>query len=202
MKISRYIKFPLIFAVIMYFNLYLFFESKLDRVITAFALGAIIGIGLQIYSDYKTRKIKPDAEEKDFAPQQNQTISLLCNFDEAFGLCMESVTFLKKGKVKLADKENGYIKAKTAINWNSFGNTIEFRLKPITENTTEIEIYTQPNIGTTLIDYGESVETIETIKKFFAAKNEDLSYKLLESKFDIPINIESNQFKKTNSYSR
>ncbi|NJM52212.1 MAG: hypothetical protein HC846_01750 [Blastocatellia bacterium] len=64
------------------------------------ALGAIIGIALQIYNDYKTRQIKPDAEEKDFAPQQNQTLSLLCNFDEAFKLCLESVTFLKKGKVK------------------------------------------------------------------------------------------------------
>ena len=125
---------------------------------------------------------------------------MLCNFDEAFRLCLESVSALKKGKVKFADIEGGYIRAKTGISWNSFGNIIEFRLKSITENATEIEVSTKPSLGTTLIDYGESVEIIETIKKSFAEKNEDLTYKLLESKFDIPINIKIKEFNKTNFY--
>ncbi|NJM52211.1 MAG: hypothetical protein HC846_01745 [Blastocatellia bacterium] len=83
------------------------------------------------------------------------------------------------------------------MNWNSFGNTVEFKLKSISANATEVEISTNPILGTTLIDYGESVEIIDIIKKFFAAKNEDLSYKFLDGKSEIPINVKINEFNQT-----
>lgn len=203
MKISRYIKFPLIFGLLMIINSSLFnFDSKLNQIFISFAFGAIIGIGLQFYSDFKVLKIKPDAQEKDFAPQQNQIISLLCNFEEAFNLCLESIAHLKKGNVKSADRESGSILAKTGINWNSFGSIVEFKLKSVSENATEIQISVKPIFGTTLLDYGESVEIIEIIKKYFAEKNTDLNYKFLESKFDIPIDIKTKEFDKKRFYGR
>lgn len=176
-------------------SLFSAFEPKM--ILIWFIYGAILGLGMQIYSDYRTRKIKPDAEEKDFnIPQTKQTF-LLCNYHEAFNLCLESVTFLKKGNVTLANQENGLITAKTGITWNSFGTNIEFSLKSITENATEITISAKPILATTLIDGGESVEAIKTISDFLARKNEDLNYKFLEEKFDIPIEFNSQNAKAT-----
>lgn len=199
MKISRYIKFPLIFAILFFFYLYLFrFDSTLNQLAISLTLGATIGIALQFYNDYKTRQIKPDAVEKEFATKQNQTLSVLCNSDEAFNLSLESVAYLKRGKVTAADIESGFIQVKTGINWNSFGNIVEFKIRTITENATEVEISTRPILGTTLIDYGESVKIFETIRKYFAKKNEQSAYKLLESKFEIPIDFKVNEFNREN----
>lgn len=169
----------------------------LNQFLLSFIYGAVFGVGMQIYSDYRTRKIKPDAGEKDFDIQQTKQKFLLCSYDEAFNLCLESVTFLKKGNVTYSDQENGIIAAKTGMTWNSFGTDIDFRLKSITDNATEISISAKPILATTLIDGGESVEAVKTITDFLARKNEDLNYKILEEKFEIPIEYISQNAKTT-----
>ncbi|HRH46889.1 MAG TPA: hypothetical protein PKY82_34905 [Pyrinomonadaceae bacterium] len=198
MKISRYIKFPLIFGLLMTFpTIFLNSAPTLNQFLLSFIYGAVFGVGMQIYSDYRTRKIKPDAGEKDFDIQQTKQKFLLCSYDEAFNLCLESVTFLKKGNVTYSDQENGIIAAKTGMTWNSFGTDIDFRLKSITDNATEISISAKPILATTLIDGGESVEAVKTITDFLARKNEDLNYKILEEKFEIPIEYISQNAKTT-----
>lgn len=188
MKISRYIKFPLIFGILVMLNsLFFSFEPSLYKLLSAFSGGAFIGIILQIISNYKTRQTESEAAEDDFSTYQNRTVSLLCEFDKAFDLCLESIEFLKKGKIELADKEQSIIKAKTGINLKSFGNLVEFKLKEITENLTEVEISTKPSVPTTLIDYGESLETVKKLVDFFDAKNVELNYKQIEGKSAIPI---------------
>ncbi|MBX7171424.1 MAG: hypothetical protein K1X72_10755 [Pyrinomonadaceae bacterium] len=197
MKISRYIKFPLIFGLLMTVpTIVLNSALTLNHFLFWFIYGAVFGIGMQIYSDYRTRKIKPDAGEKDFDIQQTKQTFLLCSYQEAFNLCLESVTFLKKGNVTLADQENGIITAKTGMTWNSFGTNINFSLKSITENATEITISAKPIVATTLIDGGESVEAVKTVTDFLARKNEDLNYKFLEEKFEIPIEYNSQNAKR------
>ncbi|NJM52054.1 MAG: hypothetical protein HC846_00880 [Blastocatellia bacterium] len=171
MKISRYIKFPLSFGLLMVLACLLSVSHfSFNEILGWFVLGAVCGIGMQFYSDYRTRKIKPDAEEKDFVLPQKRETFLLCSYDEAFDLCLESVSHLRKGKVKTAAKEKGFIKAKTGMNWNSWGNIIEFKLKQLTENLTEIEIFAKPIPGTTLIDNGTGLEAIETIQSVFNRK--------------------------------
>lgn len=183
----------------MLYSLFFSFEPTLSKVLTAFSVGAIIGILLQIINDYTTRKTESEGSEQDFAPFQNRTISLLCGFEKAFELCLESVGQLKKGKTDLVDKENGFIKAGTGMSLRSFGNTVEFKLKTITENLTEIEISTNPAVPTTIVDYGESIKIVKTLIEFFEAKNSELNYKQLEANSVIPIEIyESNSPSKTN----
>lgn len=200
MKLSRYIKFPLIFGLLTMLNaLFFSFEPTLSKLLISFSVGAVIGIVLQIFNDYKTRQTEVEATEQDFVPYQNRTISLLCSFEKAFELCLEAVGQLKKGKTDLADKENGFIKAGTGMSLRSFGNTVEFKLKTITENLTEIEISTNPAVSTTIIDYGESIKIVKTIIEFFEAKNIELNYKQLEANSVIPIEIyEQNSSSKTN----
>lgn len=188
MKISRYIKFPLIFGILVMLNsLFFSFEPTLYKLFTAFSGGAVIGIILQIISNYKTRQIESNSAEEDFSTYQTRTVSMLCSSDKAFDLCLEAIEKTKNGKIESADKEAGFIKAKTAMNLKTFGNTVEFKLKQITENLTEIEISTAPAVSTTLIDYGESRETIKKLVDFLTAQNSEFNHKQLEGKSVVPI---------------
>ena len=200
MNISRYIIIPLIFGLVtMLYSLFFSFEPTLSKLLTAFSIGAILGIVLQIFNDYKTRKTNSEATEQDFTPYQNRTLSLLCSFERAFDLCLEAVGQLKKGTTDLVNKEQGFIKAKTGMSLSSFGNTVEFKLKAITENLTEIEISTNPAVPTTVIDYGESIKIVKTLIEFFESKNTELNYKQLEANSVVPIEIyEQNSPSKTN----
>jgi hypothetical protein len=195
MKISRYIKFPLIFGLFMVLWSFLSLSpASLKQTLSFFVYGAVFGIGMQLYSDYKVRKIKPDAEEKDFTPLQNRQVVLLCDYGRAFDLCLESVEILERSKIKTVNKEKGFIKAKTGITWNSWGNIIEFRLRQITEFATEIEILTRPTLKTVTLDNGRALQEIETLTEFFESKNEVINRQIVEAKFDIPINNNSKDF--------
>lgn len=175
------------------------FDSVFNRVAFSFAFGAIIGIGLQIYSDYKTRKYKADAVEKDFDPDHKWIISLFCNVEKAFEFCQEAVGQLKNGKIYLADYEAKVIKARTGMSLRSFGNMVEFKLNAVTENLTEVEFSTKPTVPTTLIDYGESLKIVKILTSFLESKNNDLNYKQLEANSVIPIEFfEQNFASKTN----
>jgi hypothetical protein len=187
MKISRYIKLPLVFGLVtMLYSLFFSFEPTLSKLLTAFSVGAILGIVLQIFNDYKIRKTATEATGQDFTSHQNRTISLLCNFEKAFDLCLEAVRQLKGNKIELADRENNFIKVKTGMRLSSFGNTVEFKIKTITENLTEIEISTNPVAPNTVVDYGESIKIIKTLTDFFDAENIELNHQQPESDSDIP----------------
>lgn len=188
MKISRYIKFPLIFGILVMLNsLFFSFEPTLYKLFTAFSGGAVIGIILQIISNYKTRQIESDSTEEDFSTYQTRTVSLLCSSDKAFDLCLGAIEEIKNGKIESADKENGFIKAKTSMNLKTFGNIVEFKLNALTENLTEVEIATKPFVPTTLIDYGESLETVKKLVDFLTAQNAEFNHKQLEGKSVVPV---------------
>lgn len=189
MRISRYIKFPLIFGSLMALPRLLFLSYfSLNEVLGWFIYGVVFGVGAQLYSDYRTRKIKPDAEEKDFSSRNSANIVLLYDYDEAFDLCLESVEVLRKGKLKCSDKSKGFIRAKTGMNWNSWGNIIEFQISKLSDSSSEITIRTIPIPRTVLVGNGEGLKAIEDLKEFFVSKNEDINRQLVEAKFDIPTN--------------
>jgi hypothetical protein len=183
MKISRYIKFPLIFIVLygLYFGLFTA-KPSLSLMLVGVIFGAVFGFGIQFYSDYKVRQVKPDATEKDFDVRQEQTFILFYDYDKVFDLCLESIEYLEKGKLKHADKFAGNIKAKTGVSWTSFGNAVEFKVSKLTEYTAEVEILTRPIVPTTLIDNGKGLEIIENLKDFFQRKNDEKNLGLLVEK--------------------
>lgn len=187
MKRNRWILFPFIFGIA--FGLYFAFLrlSSFDFLI-GFSLGCFAGLILQFISDYKTRKVKSDATEKDFGVRQKRSFVLFYNYDQTFELCLESIYHLQKGKLKHKNHLEGLITAKTGMNWQTFGNTINYSFVKITESTTEVEVTTSPILSTTLVDYGEGLKTIEALKKFFDSKNEEVNRKLVEAKQNIPIN--------------
>jgi hypothetical protein len=180
MKISRYIKFPLIFVVLyaIYFGVFVG-DFSLTTGLVGIIFGAVFGFGIQFYSDYKVRQVKPDATEKDFDVRQNQTFILFYDYDTAFDLCLESIAFVKKGKLKNADKFTGTIKAKTGITWRTFGANLGFKVSKLTDFTTQIEVSASPKVPTTLVSYGEELQIINSVKSFFQRKNDEKNLGLL-----------------------
>jgi hypothetical protein len=184
MRISRYIKFPLIFAIIHS----LVFPLLGWSFVSAFIYGAIFGLVIQFYSDYRTRKALPGANEEDFGVRQKRNLVLFCDYDQAFDLCLESINYLRKGKLKDKNYLDGIIKAKTGMSWQNWGNKIDFRIIRLTENTTEIEIMTTPVLWTTQVDFGEGLKALQTLKEFFDNKNEEINRQLVAAKYEGSIN--------------
>jgi hypothetical protein len=198
MKISRYIKFPLIFIVLyaIYFSVFVGGFS-LTTGLVGIIFGAVFGFGIQFYSDYKVKQLKPDATEKDFDVRQNQTFILFYDYDKAFDLCLESIDYIEKGRIKNADKFTGTIKAKTGITWRTFGVNIDFKVSKLADYSTQIEVSTSPFVPTTLVTYGEELKTINRISDFFRQKNDEKNLRNLEEKTEIPIDA---QFNRENEY--
>jgi hypothetical protein len=188
MKISRYIKFPLLFIVLyaIYFGVFVgnfSFTAGLAGII----FGAVFGFGIQFYSDYKVRQVNPDATEKDFDVRQKQTFILFYDDDKAFDLCLESIDYIDKGKIKNADKFTGIIKAKTGITWRTFGLNIDFKVSKLTDYSTQIEVSTSPFVPTTLVTYGEGLKVIDQISSFFRCKNDEKNLGLTAKKQETAI---------------
>jgi hypothetical protein len=180
MKLNRYIKFPLIFIVLytVYFGIFVG-EFSLNIGLVGVIFGAVLGFGIQFYSDYKVRQIKPDATEQDFGVRQKQTFILFYDYDKAFDLCLESIGFVKKGTLKTADKFAGKISAKTGITWRTFGTNIDFKISKLTDFTTQIEVSASPKVPTTLVSYGEELRILNSVNSFFQRKNDEKNLGLL-----------------------
>jgi hypothetical protein len=198
MKINRYIKNPLIFGLSWSLaGLFYLYYGISSSILPFFVSGIVLGVGVQFYNDYKTRKVKPDAKESDFLPRQQAIITALCGFDEAMEVCLAAVKSLKNCKRNRFDRDLGLVTAKTGLNWNSSGTKIEFRLRTITENATEIEISTKCSTRTTLVDHGESLEIMESLKYYFFKENEAINRRRLSGSSGIPINVKVKEFEES-----
>jgi hypothetical protein len=138
-----------------------------------FIYGALCGLGLQLYSDYKVKQIKHDATEKDFDVCQKQTFILFYDCDKSFDLCLESMEYVEKAKLKYADKLIGTVKAKTGMTWRTFCINIDFKVTKLTDYSSQIEVLTSPFVPITLVTYGEELKIITRISDFFSRKNDE-----------------------------
>ena len=56
--------------------------------------------------------------------------------------------------------------ARAGISISSWGEAIEFQLKEIDADQTEIQFSSRPVLRTTLIDYGKNLRNIELLEEF------------------------------------
>lgn len=96
-------------------------------------------------------------------------IMLHLSFDKAFDLCIESVNKIKRSKVVKEDRLNGKIDARGGITWKTFGDKIEFNLKKIDEDYTEVEFSSRPLVAYTIVDYGKNFDNVQIIEGILKA---------------------------------
>lgn len=182
MKISRYIYIPFYTGATFAFGNYLLLGTSLNHTLFNFILFAAFGFVMLFYSDCKSRKLGGKSNKDAYQARQNRTFLVFTNFDKTFDYCLDSISVLQKPKIKQKNKSEGIIEIKTGMNWNTFGNKVTYKLKKLTDVSTEVELTTEPIIRTVLIDNGESFKLVSAINEFLDDINKDINKKSIEAK--------------------
>ena len=197
MKVSRWIYIPLFFGLCFGFlSVISNNESSLNRFLFGFISGALMGLILQIWSYFRTKGISRMDNQSNFSTNQRRNLVVLLSFDKTFELCCESVESVKSAHIKSKNFVNGFIEAKTKMNFYSFGTEIIFNLKAVSESLTEIEVLARPVVKLTLVDYGQSLNTIEKIVIFLKEKDAEINQKVLVESASILDNVYVKPFQK------
>lgn len=198
MKINRWIYLPLYFGIswaVIYFLVG--FIKSWEGFVLYFIMGAGFGFAAQIWSHVSAKKISGGKDSEEIHKvRQNRKFTLLLSYEKSFELCRQAVQSLDPAKIKKTDFESGIITARTRMNWNSFGTLINFDLKKINQNLTEVEISTRPVIKSTLIDYGESWKVSEDICNYVKAEDAEINKNLLVESASILDNVYVKPFQK------
>ena len=196
MKINRWILVPLILGLATGLMLVILQNGDwFNQFMFGFVFGVFEGLIFQWWSERRRKKIMKDGMDEDFSVKQKRDLVVLANFETAFDLCRETISEIG-AKIKTEDAANQIIKAKTGMNFHSFGTDIDFKLKPINENLTEIEIVSRPTVRTTLVDYGESYKMIENIVENLKNKDSELNRRILADSVSIMEDVYVKPFQK------
>ena len=132
--------------------------------------GVIFGIimtGIFGYWHYRSVKRKSlDDSINDYDVKQTKEVELPVSYDKTFELCIESLNKLKKPKIKDRDYSQGTITVKTGITWDTFGDTISFKLTEVKDHNTHIKISSKPVVFFQIVDYGKNLENVNNIVSF------------------------------------
>ena len=88
------------------------------------------------------------------------------DYDTAFGICLEALDGLNRSyEVKVSDPASGDIVVSTGMSWKSFGDRIAFRLSREGDESTQVQVESQPIIRMTRVDYGSNQQNIDAISR-------------------------------------
>lgn len=186
MKISRYIYIPFYTGASFALFNYLLLGTPLDQTLWNFILFAVFGFAMLFYNDYKARKLSGESIGDAYKARQERTVLIFAAYEKAFNSCLDSISVLQKPKIKQKNKSEGIIEIKTGMNWNTFGNKVTYKLRKLTDISTEVELSIEPLVKTTLIDYGESFKLVSAINEFLDNINKDINRNSIEAKESIP----------------
>ena len=98
--------------------------------------------------------------------RNRRIIELNCSFNEAFNLCISSLSTIRGGvKAIDKDKDRGIIIARTGLTWSSWGEIIKFKIHRVSDNKVQIEVLSK-QATIQILDYGKNFENIEKITTY------------------------------------
>ena len=197
MKISRWIYFPLIF-IAAYVLPRFFFDERISAtgLLIWTIAGAVAGFVTLLWGDARARKLTGKNGEEIYNVRQKRNLTLLLNYDKAFEICMEAVRSLNPAKIKEESLENGIIKFRTPLKWDTFGHIITINLKKLNETLTEVEITTRPIPRTVVAGGGHSWKYAEELSNFMKEKDAEINRKILADSVGIMEDVYVKPFQK------
>jgi hypothetical protein len=97
----------------------------------------------------------------------NATLELHLSYDDAFNLCVESLSMIKRHKIEEKEILEGEIVARVGITLWSPGETISFNLGRIDNQKTYVKVVSKPlPFPIFLFDHGKNVDNVEKIIRF------------------------------------
>ncbi|MBI5934984.1 MAG: hypothetical protein HY867_14865 [Chloroflexi bacterium] len=120
--------------------------------------GGIMAVSLGTSHILRIRSL-PTQEPDNISLNQSRMFILETDQHRAFSLCSSSLMLIS-AKLQQANEATGYIMAKTPAGW---GEVIEIKVSPISDNKSQIVVTSRPNLKTVLVDYGKNTENVEKI---------------------------------------
>jgi len=146
-----------------------------SNIISGIAFGVFMTGILGFWHARSVKNTSSAESEKDYDVKQTKEIELPVSYPQAFQLCIDSLSQLKNPKIKENDDSRGVIVAKTGMTWDTFGDTISFKLRKMGENQTRIVISSKP-LFIQVVDYGKNLENINKILSFMEEKSAEQSH--------------------------
>jgi len=100
-----------------------------------------------------------------------RSIELPVAYAQTLALCRDAIGIIKKAKILEEDHALGIIEAKVGMTWESFGESVMFRMHRVDDLRTHIEISSRPTKRGTLVDYGKNLDNVEKLLGFFRRHN-------------------------------
>jgi hypothetical protein len=139
----------------------------INGVLTGLVFGTLSSFILISLHISLSRKVDTYSPVNDFGTCQVRNIHLELPLEQAFALCLRSLRSVENCRVISQDLEEGVIRAKTGLNWKTWGDAITFKL--IDGNgETEIIVSSRPAARSTLVDFGKNLDNVERIKRFLS----------------------------------
>jgi len=126
--------------------------------------GLMAGILGYWHSKSVKQKASGDSEE-DYNVKQSKEIEIPVSYDKAYELCIKSLDKLKKPEITTKDYYEGIITAKTGKTWDTWGDTVSFKLTKTTNSTTNIIVSSEPT-HYQVVDYGKNLGNVNNIISF------------------------------------
>lgn len=182
MSVSRWIKFPLLFAVVITVPELIFPEDfTYSGLLARFVFGAIAGLGLQAWSDVRTRRRTKGITDPDiYKVRHERTVTVLLRPEEAFQLCLDAMRSIDGMKLNVIDEVKSQIIGGSRMTWESFGTVVTLNLATIGDCLTEVSIKTRPLLRMTRVDHGESWEQIELLVSYLRRHDANVGESLLD----------------------
>jgi hypothetical protein len=131
-------------------------------IVSGLAMSFILGL-LHIRA---VKKIAPELNEEAYRIHHVRNVRLQMPYDNAFNLCIKSITPVKNCRIREIDRSKGSITAKTPVNWKTWGDTIIFEIAETDNGYTDVKVSSRPTARTTLVDYGKNLDNVEKIISF------------------------------------
>ncbi len=141
------------------------FDVLLNGILSGLVFGTIVSYILVSLHRALSRRVVPDASIADFDMHQERYIELNMPFEQAFSLCLQSLNTINRCRVMSSNHDHGDIKARTGLNWKTWGDDIQIKLTK-GRNNTEINISSRPSARSTLVDFGKNLDNVEKIRRY------------------------------------
>ena len=167
--------------------------------LTGALFGTIMSLIFGTLQHQSFRGKKADAER---SVKQSRNIELDLPIDEAFNLCLEAYTQLRRAVIRKIDRESHTIEIRTGINWLTYGEIITLHLSPIDLHTTEVVVNSRPRIKSVMIDYGRNLQNVNLIMLHLREQIASDHLALEEDHTEVGYTLETEDALNSVSYSR
>lgn len=176
---NRYLK--LFLATGIPFGIFMIiFNSFQHGISSGLVTGAVEGIFFGIFMSLvlgfmhsrSVKRMSSGESDEAMGVHHVRNVELRLDYDMVFKLCIESLSRIKKCKIKNEDRSKGKLIAKAGMTWKTFGDVISFEIHKMGDDRIQVEVSSRPSLRTTLVDYGKNLENVERIVEFLNAHSE------------------------------